>query len=212
VPAPLLILGTGAFAEEVADLAQVCGRRLAGFVENWDRERCETELLGLPVHWLEDSAGLAAGHEAVCAIGTTRRRGFVERAAALGFRFGSLRHPTAVAAPSAVLGPGTILAALSVVAARTRVGDHAILNRAATVGHHTVIGKFVTISPAANVAGRVTVRDDAYIGMGALVLEDLTVGAGSVVGAGCVVTRDVPDHAQVQGVPGRVVREGIEPR
>jgi acetyltransferase-like isoleucine patch superfamily enzyme len=47
--------------------------------------------------------------------------------------------------------------------------------------------------------------------MGAIVLEDRAIGAGSLVGAGSVVTRDVPDRTQVQGVPARVVRSDIDP-
>jgi acetyltransferase EpsM len=213
VPRKLLILGTGAFAEEAADLAADCeDYTLCGFVENRDRSRCDTPLLGLPVHWVESAAELAATHEAVCAIGTTARRDYVDHAAALGYRFASLRHPTAVVAQSAEALPGTIVGAAVVVGARTRIGAHTILNRGVMVGHHTTVGECVTISPGANVAGRVTVHDRAYIGMGAIVLEDLTIGAGSIVAAGSVVTRDVPAGTQVIGAPARVVREGIEPR
>jgi acetyltransferase EpsM len=210
---PLLILGTGAFAEEVADLVAACeGYTLCGFVENWDRSRCDDRLLGMPVHWIDDAAGMTATHEVVCAIGTTRRRGFVDQASALGFRFASLQHPSAIVAPSAEALPGTILGASVVVGAHTRIGAHTILNRGVLIGHHTNVGECVTVSPGANVAGRVTVHDGAYVAMGAIVLEDLTIGAGSLVAAGSVVTRDVPERTQVLGTPARVVQEGIEPR
>jgi acetyltransferase-like isoleucine patch superfamily enzyme len=46
--------------------------------------------------------------------------------------------------------------------------------------------------------------------MGALILNTVSVGAYSVVGAGAVVTRDVPDHVQVVGVPAEIVKEGVE--
>jgi len=45
----------------------------------------------------------------------------------------------------------------------------------------------------------------ADIGMNAVILPGITVGRGAVVGAGAVVTRDVPDFAKVAGVPARVI-------
>ena len=211
--ARLLILGSHIYAEEVADLVTQAGsHELAGFVENLDRSRCDSELLGLPVHWVDEVAPLAASHEAVCALGTTARRGFIEQVEELGFDFATVVHPAATIAPSANLGVGTIAAPGVVVGAVAKIGDHVILNRGVLVGHHTTIGRFVTVSPGANVAGKVTVGDGAYIGMGATVLDRISVGDGAVIGAGAVVTRDVPHNTQVLGVPARPVKVGVEGR
>jgi acetyltransferase EpsM len=207
----LVILGTRVFAEEVADLVEQAGEHeLAAFAENWERERCDRQLLGRPVVWVDDLPELAATHQAVCAIGTTRRRVFVEQAAGHGIGFTTVRHPSAIVSPSAAIGEGAIVGARVVVGAHTRIGSHAILNRGVLVGHHTEIGDYVTASPGANIAGLVTIGDGAYIGMGATVIDRITIGANSLVGAGAVVTKDVPEGVQVQGVPARIVRRGIE--
>jgi acetyltransferase-like isoleucine patch superfamily enzyme len=50
----------------------------------------------------------------------------------------------------------------------------------------------------------------ADIGMNASILPGVRVGANSVVGAGAVVTRDVPEYAVVAGVPARVLRDRRE--
>ncbi len=50
-----------------------------------------------------------------------------------------------------------------------------------------------------------TVRRGASIGAGAIILGGLTVGQYAGIGAGAVVTRDVPDHRMVVGNPARVV-------
>lgn len=53
----------------------------------------------------------------------------------------------------------------------------------------------------------IVIEDDVFIGMNALVLKGVTLGAGCVVGAGSVVSRDVPPRTIVAGNPARVVRE-----
>lgn len=52
----------------------------------------------------------------------------------------------------------------------------------------------------------VWIGDDVWIGARAIILPGVHVGNGAVVGAGSVVTRDVPDHAIVGGNPARVIR------
>jgi acetyltransferase-like isoleucine patch superfamily enzyme len=50
------------------------------------------------------------------------------------------------------------------------------------------------------------VKRGASIGSGAVVLAGVTIGEQSLVGAGAVVTHDVPDHSVVVGIPARVTR------
>jgi acetyltransferase-like isoleucine patch superfamily enzyme len=52
----------------------------------------------------------------------------------------------------------------------------------------------------------VIIEDDADIGVGAIVLPGVTIGRGAQVGAGAVVSRDVPAYAVAAGVPARVMR------
>lgn len=52
----------------------------------------------------------------------------------------------------------------------------------------------------------VVIKDGAYIGLNAVILGGVTIGEGAVIGAGSVVTRNVPDYAIVAGVPAVVLR------
>ena len=52
----------------------------------------------------------------------------------------------------------------------------------------------------------VVIQNDAWIGYGAIILKGVTIGRGGVVGAGAVVSRDVPSYSVVVGNPARVVR------
>jgi acetyltransferase-like isoleucine patch superfamily enzyme len=48
---------------------------------------------------------------------------------------------------------------------------------------------------------KVAIGDDAYVGMNAMILKGVTIGRAAIIGAGAVVTRDVPDGAIVAGNP-----------
>ena len=50
-------------------------------------------------------------------------------------------------------------------------------------------------------------KRNATIGAGANILPNVVFGENCIVAAGAVVTRDVPDHKVVMGVPGKVVRD-----
>lgn len=53
--------------------------------------------------------------------------------------------------------------------------------------------------------GDIIVEDDVWIGQNAIVLSGVRLGQGSVIGAGAVVTRDVPAYEVVAGVPARSI-------
>ncbi|MBT9138634.1 MAG: Galactoside O-acetyltransferase [Syntrophomonadaceae bacterium] len=56
----------------------------------------------------------------------------------------------------------------------------------------------------------VIIHKNVYIGTGATILPGVEIGEGARVGAGAVVTKDVPAGAVVAGVPARVLRGGID--
>jgi maltose O-acetyltransferase len=53
----------------------------------------------------------------------------------------------------------------------------------------------------------ITIEDDVWLGGGAIICPGVTVGQGSIIGAGSVVTRDVPAGVVAAGNPCRMIRE-----
>lgn len=52
----------------------------------------------------------------------------------------------------------------------------------------------------------VIIGDDVWIGTRAIILPGVTIGRGAIVGAGAIVTKDVPEYAIVGGNPARIIR------
>ncbi|MBW4512674.1 MAG: acyltransferase [Scytonematopsis contorta HA4267-MV1] len=52
----------------------------------------------------------------------------------------------------------------------------------------------------------IVIEDDCWLGDGVTVLDDVTIGRGSVIGAGSVVTKDIPPFSVAVGVPAKVIK------
>jgi maltose O-acetyltransferase len=106
------------------------------------------------------------------------------------------------------------------------VGDRVFFNfncvvldvAAVTIGSDTMFGPAVQIYTATHpmaaaerragleAAKPVVIGSDVWVGGGAILLPGVTVGSRSVIGAGSVVTRDVPEGVFAAGNPCRIIR------
>ena len=83
----------------------------------------------------------------------------------------------------------------------------------ATVGSCAQIGKNVHLSGGVGIGGVLEplqanptiIEDNCFIGARAIIMPGVTIGPNSVVGAGAVVTRNVPPDSVVAGVPAKVI-------
>jgi acetyltransferase-like isoleucine patch superfamily enzyme len=71
--------------------------------------------------------------------------------------------------------------------------------------HGVVAGQSIIEQPLTTKGG-IVIDDDAWLGFGVLVLDGVHIGKGAVVGAGSVVTCDIPDGGIAVGVPARLIK------
>jgi maltose O-acetyltransferase len=86
------------------------------------------------------------------------------------------------------------------------IGDNVI------VASHTVItsethNKYARLFRESTQCSPVSIGDNCWIGAGAIILPGVHIGQGCVIGAQAVVTRDIPPHSIVVGVPAHVIEE-----
>jgi sugar O-acyltransferase (sialic acid O-acetyltransferase NeuD family) len=166
-----------------------------------------TEILGAPVVGAPDDRDLLSGDVIVALGDVAQRLRVAAELEALGARFGSAVHPSAVIAPSASIGEGTIVHPASVVHTEAQVGRHVIVNTAVLIEHDCVIEDGASLSPGVRMGGRVRIAAGAFLSTGVTVAPRVCIGANTVVGAGAVVVRDLPAGVIAYGVPARAVRD-----
>jgi len=114
-----------------------------------------------------------------------------------------IAHPTAWVADNATIGEGSQILAGAYIGVEARIGRECIVNTNAGVDHECVLEDGVEVAPGATLCGLVHVEVNGWICAGATVLPRKIIGADAVVGAGAVVTRDVPSGVTVVGVPAK---------
>jgi acetyltransferase-like isoleucine patch superfamily enzyme len=87
------------------------------------------------------------------------------------------------------------------------IGDRAAISPRVTivVSSRPNESRIARYAPLAH--GPVRIMQDAWIGAGCIIMPNVTVGEGAIVGAGSLVTRDVPPYTVVVGSPARPVRK-----
>lgn len=198
------VLGCGGHAKVVIQLLRALDYEVAAVFDD-DPEKCEADFLGVRVEGPIDNVGSFPRRPSVIAVGDNKIRSAI--ASQLELDWLTLVHPRAWVDPTVLLGPGTVVFAGAVVQVATTIGSHVIVNTSASIDHDCAIGDFAHIAPGVHMSGGVQIGSGVLMGIGSVAIPETRVGAGSVIGAGAVVTADLPDQVTAVGVPARVVAQ-----
>lgn len=103
----------------------------------------------------------------------------------------------------------------------TRIGLHNTIIGPVTIGHHVNLAQGITVTalnhkfenPDIRIDEQgistkpVIIGNDIWVGTNAVILPGVTIGDHSVIAAGAIVTKDVPPHSLVAGVPAKVIKQ-----
>lgn len=105
------------------------------------------------------------------------------------------------------IGEGSNVLSNAVFSNTSSIGKGCIVYYNVLITHDCEVGDFVELSPNAVLLGNVKVGDFSHICTNATILPNVTIGKGVIIGAGSVVTRDIPDNTMAYGIPAKVVKE-----
>lgn len=211
--ARVVVIGAGGFAREVRWLIQEIdkatpGWAFAGYVVS-DLSRVgehdsRGDILG-DYGWLRSNRkrfdALAIG------IGTPAARVKVSQELLPEFPvelWPALVHPTArYDAATTEMGAGVMICAGVIGTVNLKFRSFSLVNLCCTIGHEAEIGVGCVLNPTVNISGGVTLEEGVLVGTGAQVLQYLRVGQGATIGAGSVVTKDIPPGVTAVGIPAK---------
>lgn len=82
-------------------------------------------------------------------------------------------------------------------------GDSVIISSYTTIGNNCNVSQFLSIGT--NEEHGAIIGDNVYIGPNVCIVEDPVIGNNVTIGAGSVVTKDIPDNATAVGCPAKVI-------
>jgi sugar O-acyltransferase (sialic acid O-acetyltransferase NeuD family) len=143
-----------------------------------------------------------ASHYISCVGYPEGRKALAERAEPF-LQPATIIHPRAWVPQSVVVGAGSVILAGVCVSPLAVFGRHTYISHGALIGHDARVEDYVSVMPGASVSGDTVLGEGCLIGANATVLEKVTIGARAKIGAGAVVTGNIPSDVTAKGIPAR---------
>lgn len=116
-------------------------------------------------------------------------------------------HETVVLDETVFVGKSVYILPNTVIMPFSKLYDCVMISASVNVAHHTTMEEGVFLSMGVNVGASIVIEKRAFIGISSTLMTGICrVGYGAIVGAGCVVVKDVPEHTVVAGVPAKTIK------
>ncbi|MBT6539794.1 MAG: acetyltransferase [Francisellaceae bacterium] len=192
------IIGAGGHAHVVLD-ALLANK--FNDIQIYDNNKVGLKILGFVI---EDINSIEIKNAIHVAIGDNKSRyKLINEYLHQSYNLKSVKHPQSIISFFSKIEPGAMISAGAVIGPNVIINHGTIINHNAVVDHECIIGMCSHIAPSATLGGNVQIGEGGFIGAGAVVLPGVKIGNWVTVGAGSVVTKDLPDNCVVKGVPAR---------
>jgi sugar O-acyltransferase (sialic acid O-acetyltransferase NeuD family) len=194
----MYLYGASGHAKVIIDILKSQGKKLLGLI---DDNLSINELLGYPVYHEADNLS-----PMIISIGDNKiRKKIAERLS--GICFETAVHASAIVSDTCRIKEGTVVMQGGIIQSCSEIGRHCIINTGASVDHDCKVNDFVHISPHVTLCGNVTVGEGTWIGVGTTVIPGVKIGKWCIIGAGSVVTKDIPDNVLAVGNRCKVIKQ-----
>jgi sugar O-acyltransferase (sialic acid O-acetyltransferase NeuD family) len=202
----MIIIGAKGFAKQLVEIFFQQKRTEGLFFFDDVSSDVPDAIFGIPVLRSKNDVKdlFASGLKEFClGLGTPRNRKILANDFKMlgGQLVSVISEQAQIASQVKYIGEGVTFLPGVIVENDVTIQDGVLLNSLCSIHHDSVVESYSEISPGARVLGNCYIGHECLIGTNAVILPKLSVNDGAIVGAGAVVTRDVPGQSMVMGVP-----------
>lgn len=204
------IIGAGGFGREVAHYISDINREEKKnyeivFID--DNLKKESFVDGIQVLGsIEELGYMGLNLQVVCAVGNpVVKEKLVKRALAKKLTFTNIIHPSSYISSAVEMGTGIIICPDVIITTNVKIGNHVCINPQCGIGHDVLIKDYCSLYWNVAISGNVVLNEGCELGTKSTVIQEKTIGKKSIIGAGAVVTKDIPENVTAVGVPARVI-------
>ncbi len=121
--------------------------------------------------------------------------------------FTNIIDPSSIINSNIHMGEGNLIMAGCIISDHVTIGNHTILHFKNVITHDCIIEDYCFVGPGCNLAGNVHIDTGAHLGAGVTIIPNCKIGKWSILGAGSVVTSDIPAYCLALGVPAKVIKK-----
>ena len=206
----IVIIGAGGFGREVAWLIEDINKEslqwnILGYVDDngavQDKHIGDYPVLGKLDYLLDKEFNVV-----ISIANPTIRQKIYNKIKNTKNRFPTLVHPSVIYSKMVTFGQGVVVSAGTILTVDIIIDDFVLIDRLNNIGHDTRIESFSTLLPSTTVSGNVNIEYGVLIGTGTTIIQELTIGKNTTIGAGAVVTREIPSNCTAVGAPAKPIK------